>query len=167
MPIETSIKLNLSPDAALQTLKTTGEKLGWKIKGLDASRLVIQFNTGLSWRTWRGVDIIAAVSQDDTGSNVSIQSAMAGAQTYDWGEVSSKTKAFLSELQKPIAAGALTRQTLQNNQVDSQNIVPGPIGELRSPTVGQRAGHYIIPILMIGLIIFFAVSMLAARLTQK
>ena len=52
--------------------------------------------------------------------------------------------------------------TAPDPQVESN----APVGELRQPTTGQRLGRRLLPALLIGLLLFFAVSMLVTALSH-
>ena len=163
MPRKLTEHLEVHPALVLSALDAAGARLGWSVTGVEDERRAIRFNTGTSWRNWKGIDVIAIVTPEGSGASMSVSAEMAGGQSYDWGETGSMVKALLSEVEEVLASDASAPAlTAPDPQVESN----APVGELRQPTTGQRLGRRLLPALLIGLLLFFAVSMLVTALSH-
>ena len=60
--------------------------LGYSITHSDAGSKTVSLATGMSWRTWQGQEMSAAVSADGAVAELVISGARKGGQLVQWGE---------------------------------------------------------------------------------
>jgi hypothetical protein len=88
-------------DGALRAIRD----LGYKIDSIDKNNGLINFKTGMSWRSWAGQEMsVLVLGNGDNASSVDISSRRSQTgvilQVYDWGEKGKIAKKVFAGMEK-------------------------------------------------------------------
>ncbi len=81
-----TFRVNGSADKLFALAVKAISDLGYSITHSDAGSKTVSFETGMSWRTWQGQEMSAAVSADGAVAELVISGARKGGQLVQWGE---------------------------------------------------------------------------------
>jgi hypothetical protein len=80
------------PDRVYAALEQVAREVGKTVEGADPATRTVYFNTGLSWSSWTGQNVTAAVIDDQAGGSLVridaklAKRGMSSFQLIDWGE---------------------------------------------------------------------------------
>ena len=103
-PREVAKTYSGTPDEVFTALRSVVDQLGYRTTSSDAQQREIEFNTGMSWKTWAGQDFSGSVDTQPQGGTevrlvgVTSQRGLGSIQSVSWGEAEKLGNRVLDQL---------------------------------------------------------------------